>query len=150
VRTLLIVLAALVVGFAPAPLPKRDVPPDGRKRLDGGWVVDSVKFCGSPMLGTYYGDGLAFRRKDRLTIAEGEVTFTNYAPRQSARWTIRCYRGTSDFDFVPPSRGRARVLGFYRQEPETLTLVFRSANSGRPKAANDEDVVTVLLKSARP
>lgn len=149
-RTVLLVYAVLLTGFAPAPFPKRARADDDRKRLDGAWVIESVKWRGSPVLGTHWGNGLAFRLNDRVTITGGELSFPDYAPNQPARWAIKLHRGTKDFDLVPLATGPYRLLGFYRQEYGKLTLVYRAAYSGRPKADSDQDVGFVLLKPGKP
>jgi hypothetical protein len=87
---------------------------------------------------------------DRITITKGELTFPDYAPNQPARWAIQTHRGTNDFDLVPLATGPYRLLGFYRQEYGKLTLVYRSASSGRPKADSDEDVGFVHLTPGKP
>jgi hypothetical protein len=149
-RTVLLVSVLVLTGFAPAPFPTRASPSDNRKRLDGVWVVESVKWRGSPVLGTHWGNGLAFRLYDRITITRGELTFPDYAPNQPARWAIHLHRGTKDFDLVPLHVGPTRMPGFYRQEYGNLTLIYRSLGSGRPKADSDEDVAFVLLKPGKP
>jgi hypothetical protein len=151
-RTFLIVLAALVVGFAPAPLPKRDRASGDRNRLDGVWLVEATKFRGNPVLSIHYGNGLTFRLQDRVRITRGELTFPDDAPSQPARWSIRFHRGTNDFDFLPLPDGPHRLLGFDRLEEDhgTLTLAFRSASSGRPQAFSDEHVAFVVLTRGKP
>src|SRR4051812_17818381 len=151
-RTFLILLPALVIGFAPAPLPKRDRAGYDRKRLDGVWFVETIKSRGSPVLATYWGDDLTFRLKDRVTISGREVTFADYAPDQPARWAIQFHGGTNDFDFLPLAGGSYRLLGVYRLEEGrgTLALAFRSVHSGRPRACSEEEVSFVLLTRRQP
>jgi hypothetical protein len=147
-RTVLLVSTLLLTGFAPAPFPKRASPSDNRKRLDGVWVVESVKWGGTLVHGSHWGNGLAFRTNERITITRGELTFPDYTPNQPARWALRFPRGTNDFDLLPLAEGY-RMLGFYREEYGAVILIYRPAYSGRPRADSDQDVGFVLLKPAK-
>jgi uncharacterized protein (TIGR03067 family) len=151
-RTLLIVLAALVLGFAPAPLPKRDrTSASDRRRLDGVWVVEATRYRGNPVLSIHYGNGLTFRTTERLAIARGELWFTDREDvRQPARWALRFQNGTNDLDLRSLPDGPAHLLGFYALQGATLTISFRSPNEGRPRASSDDYVATIVLTRGNP
>jgi uncharacterized protein (TIGR03067 family) len=147
-RTSLIVLAALVLGFAPAPLPRRDRARDGRDRLEGVWYVKAIKFRDQDhWSNVYYGGGLSFFPKEQLTISGGELTFADGTrnPRRPARWTIQAHGGTHDLD-LEQQNGPTRMLGIYRLEEGALSFCLRPTSSGRPRAFSRDEFVIVLTR----
>lgn len=147
-RTSLIVLAALMLAFAPAPLPRRDRAREDRNRLDGVWYVKAIKFRDQEhWSNVYYSGGLSFFPKERIEIAGGELTFRdqNNNPRRPACWKLQAQRGTPDLD-LEQANGPTRMIGLYRLEEGTLSFCLHPASSGRPRAFSSDQFVIVLTR----
>jgi hypothetical protein len=75
-RTFLIVLAALTVGFAPAPFPKREKATDDQAQLVGHWHIKTIKWRGNDSYhGSSFGGGMSIGKNDRVVITRGRISF---------------------------------------------------------------------------
>jgi uncharacterized protein (TIGR03067 family) len=135
---------------APAPLPRRVKPADGRRHLDGAWVVQSVKLRGGEVGGVIFAGGLAFQANVRAVISEGMLHFPDRGGRRPARWAIQAPRGTRQIDLLQSPDGPARMLGICALEGETLTLAFTTSASQRPEDFSGDQVVVIRLKRGGP
>jgi hypothetical protein len=129
-RTGLLVLAALTLGFAPAPLPKRHRDRDDRARLDGTWYVESVSYNGARTGGVSQGRGLSIMIHDRLVIRGESATFREAYPQA---YTIRTFRaeGLPALDLSDSSRD-LRLPAIYKREGSVLTLAINPHGRPRP------------------
>jgi hypothetical protein len=146
VRRFLLVLAALALGFAPAPFPKAERTRDKHQRLDGVWFVRRMTAQGTDAGVIHQYNALYWRRGDRLVISGGELRFTDLGRiRAVERWAIQIQHGSNGIDLLPTPGGRFRMLGIYRRDEGMLLLAFRDPGRGRPESFSDREYV-ILLK----
>src|SRR5947207_2153839 len=128
---LLLLAVALVVGFAPAPFPKRGPRKLEALRLEGTWVMTDGHVDGVPNYSsTSRSAGLSASRGDVVRISTNRLTFPAKGSMVSD-WTIRSgAAGVIDLHGPPPAR--LHLLGIYRLEGDTLTLCVGDQGRGRP------------------
>src|SRR5262249_31741273 len=142
-RACLLVVAALTLGFAPAPLPKRPKERDDRMRLDGTWYVESVSYNGARTGGVAQGHGLSILIYDRLVIRGEAATFRGAHPQP---YTIRAFRaeGLPARDLCNPSADM-RLPAIYKQEGATLTLAINPHGRPRPLVFSGNGAQLVIV-----
>jgi len=136
---LLVVVSAVLLGFAPAPLPKptRHVPPG----IQGEWVVVSwTNELGRDLTILEARRGTTVRIADsRLLAYDGEV--------------IRGWRLTLDansVDFLVGADRSPVLLGIYKREGDMLTICYRGPREGRPTEFHDKRQWMLVLRRKRP
>jgi hypothetical protein len=148
-RTLLLVLAATALGFAPAPLPRPD---RGRsdRNLDGIWVLKQVKYVGST---DYLGAGLGSATiylNEEVTITAREMRVKPRDPkleRQRLRIPIEV-QTAERLDLLQTQDLRTRAL--YRVQGTTLTIAYPvSADRPRPTSFDNPNEVVIVFERVR-
>jgi uncharacterized protein (TIGR03067 family) len=144
-RTLLVALAALVLGFAPAPfLAKR--PRANLAALQGTWVVVSCKADGFVSSSCTSTEGPCVVRGAPVVIAGNRATF-RFNGRVLDDWTIDVdvFSAHSTINLKGVSRPRLRVLGICRLDGDTLTLCISDRGLARPRGFDGDRKGHTLL-----
>jgi hypothetical protein len=144
---MLLILAVLTLGFAPAPFPKPERTRDDLQRLDGVWFVRGMTARGSHASVIHQYNALYWRRGDRVVLSGGELRFTDLGRiRAVERWAIQVQHRSNGIDLLPTPGGRYRMLGIYRRDEGMLLLAFRDPGRGRPESFSDREYVIVLKR----
>ena len=151
-RTCLLVLAALALGFAPAPLPRPDRGRAERNRMLGTWVLKQVRHAGATHwtgAGVGVGNGVIYVAEE-VTISEREMRVLNPKNRREPqRIEIEVKAGPRHVDFV--QSGDQRTRGLYRVEGATLTICYSlGTNKPRPTGFDDPNDIVLILERVRP
>lgn len=127
VRLLLLVASLALLGFAPAPLPRRERQRDDLADLTGVWVFVRCETNGRV-------DPPETHRDYRVEITRTEIAFLlRQAPRQPIQMTLD--PGASPPSFSWSIEGRVRFVGSYRLERGELTMIFEHSSDlgSRPR-----------------
>jgi uncharacterized protein (TIGR03067 family) len=146
-RALLIASAVVLVGFAPAPLPRRGKGPDNGSRLEGVWLVQSIRLWGNSTGGVVHGQGLSVLVGDRMVIRRRQAAFRDSFPRT---YSVRFPKsaGSGAFDLVT---GPAHhLLGIYELSGENLTLAVNAHGRPRPPTFEGKDAQLVIVLRKTP
>ena len=111
-RLLLFVLTAAVLGFAPAPFPRRERANQDARRIEGTWVGPH-----------------------RLVIIPGRLTYNPTTSPVVYGLVIDPTKTPATYDLKNAGgNGPPSWLGIYRVRGDVLTLCYNSASQGRPRA----------------
>jgi uncharacterized protein (TIGR03067 family) len=149
-RAILLILAVFVVGFAPAPFPRRskaEPEKDDLKKMQGLWHCVRRTLAGNP---SSRGDvtveiaGSRFRyRVDGRVTTEWQVTLdASKKPKVLDRERV-----------AAATRGSIVLRGIYRLEGDTLTVCYHQGRTeGRPADfdGTGAGIWLMVLKRARP
>jgi uncharacterized protein (TIGR03067 family) len=152
-KLLSIVLAVLLLGFAPAPFPKPETRDPGRadlKKMQGDWIAvrDTTWFACN---GGGITSGEAAR--GRVTIA-GNCLIYSQAGKVASRWVIRldATRSPRAID-SRQTDGRGFRLGVYKFEGDTLTICDDIDGKHRPTSfagGKMRQNLYILQRAAKP
>jgi len=144
-RSLLLASLVLVVGFAPAPLPRtsRQAPADDQAKLQGEWVVVEQHYHGKQMQqrgeATY------------LTIARDVWTFSA-SSRVTSKWTVRLDPAASPrvVDLKGTDRNEGiTILGIYRLDGGQLKFAYEESDGKRPTKFDTSDGSWMMVLKRR-
>ncbi len=125
-RKCALLLTGLLLGFAPAPLPRPPKPDNGKddlKKMEGTWEVTSLIYEGRPLAPSTF--------SSRVAIAGGWLTYSDAKGNGSSKWalTIDAKKAPRTFDMTPEGGSRVGGWGIYAFKGEKLVrcLSIRSA-----------------------
>jgi hypothetical protein len=151
-RTVLLVSAVLLTGFAPAPFVKPERKRERRDPLLGAWVVKKINWHGQGEIGGIMGSSVvSVCTQDKVTIGGGRLVVegSDRVNRRMQgivfRWEYRS-DPISTIDLTAEGGGM-RMPGLYRAEGDKLTLSFpSSSDKQRPAAVDRGDLIITLQR----
>jgi uncharacterized protein (TIGR03067 family) len=142
-RLLLLAALALAVGFAPAPLPRRErasTEEQDLRRLQGTWVVVKYLSNGRDILG---------QQGSYLFTFEGRRTICLQNNHRS-EWTYELSAATSPRQITSKeAKGNVVLKGIYRFEGDTFVLCETVGDGPRPTEFGSKGSTTLLVMRRR-
>jgi len=127
-RKVALLLAAVALGFAPAPFPRPDRNKDDLKEMRGDWAQVSLNVAGQ---GRTVGSYTLRIDGDRLTWLSEEKAFVAWAVTLDSRKKPKSINATG----VEGSVKGAAFVGVYKLEGDTLTICYIRSPGQREETA---------------
>jgi len=117
---LLVVVSAVLLGFAPAPLPKQQRQRDDPTDVNGTWEFLVYNMSGRPY------DQL--KNESLIEMTRESFTFVGRNGGGRTKYEMRLNPSAAPASFSWSTGGGVMFVGSYRLQKDQITMIFRYAN----------------------
>jgi hypothetical protein len=148
-RLWLIASAALLLAFAPAPLPRREKSKDPESLLLGTWRIKTIKWQGRDGYSASSFAEFTVSKNDRVIISRGRITYSaDGGPSSGDRSTGLLLSGAGEVRNIDFGEKTGRTFrGLYKLSGGVLYLAFNYTGGPRPtQLTGDGDEIAFILE----